>query len=196
MDYFAGLDVSSEETSICVADGEGVVVAESKVATRPEAIAETLRALGFALKRVGLEAGPLSPWLHAGLGAEDFPAICIETRQMKAALGAMRGKTDRNDARGIAQAMRTGWFRLVHVKSAESHELRLLLANRKTLQRKALDVENEIRGTLKAFGLKVGTVSRRRFESRALARKLAVIMRRMWLNGTAFDRGTQEKAAA
>jgi transposase len=166
MKYFAGLDVSLEETSLCVVDGEGAIVAERKVASEPRAIAESLRALGLGFERVGLEAGPLSPWLHSGLRAEGLPAICIETRRMKAALRAMRNKTDRNDARGIAQVMRTGWFRFVHVKSPESQELRLLLTHRKTLQRKTLDLENEIRGTLKAFGLKVGKVSRGRFAAR------------------------------
>ncbi len=166
MKYYAGLDVSLEETSLCVVDGEGAIVAERKVASEPRAIAESLRALGFDFERVGLEAGPLSPWLHDGLRAEGLPAICIETRQMKAALQAMRNKTDRNDARGIAQVMRTGWFRFVHVKSLESQELRLLLTHRRTLQRKALDIENEIRGTLKAFGLKIGKASRGRFAAR------------------------------
>lgn len=104
---------------------------------------------------------------HGGvLRAARFNAICIETRQAKAALAAMRNKTVRNDARGIAQIMRTGWFRIVHVESRESQELRLQLSNRKTLQRKALDIENEIRGTLKAFGLKVGPVGRARFAAR------------------------------
>jgi len=166
MKYYAGLDVSLEETSICVVDSDGVIVAERKVASEPREIAEALLALGLVFERVGLEAGPLSPWLHDGLHSEGLPAICIETRQMKAALRAMRNKTDRNDARGIAQVMRTGWFRFVHVKSPESQELRLLLNHRKTLQRKTLDLENEVRGTLKAFGLKVGKVSRGRFAAR------------------------------
>ena len=168
MEYFAGLDVSLEETSICIVDSEGRIVVEKRVASQPAAIAAALSSAALTLKRVGLEAGPLSPWLHAGLRAAGFAVICIETRQMKAALKAMRNKTDRNDARGIAQIMRTGWFRMVHVKGSESHELRFLLTNRKTLQRKALDIENELRGTLKAFGLKVGKVSRRRFEARVL----------------------------
>ncbi len=130
-----------------------------------------LRGLGLVFERVGLEAGPLSPWLHGGLGAAGLPAICIETRRMKAALRAMRNKTERwrcpryrpCHAHGV---MRTGWFRWVHVKSPESQELRLLLTHRKTLQRKALDIENEIRGTLKAFGLKLGKASRGRFAAR------------------------------
>ena len=95
--------------------------------------------MGLVFERVGLEAGPLSPWLHDGLHSEGLPAICIETRRMKAALRAMRNKTDRNDARGIAHVMRTGWFGFVHVKSLRSHELRLLLTHRRAPQRKALD---------------------------------------------------------
>ena len=143
-----------------------MIVAERKIGSEPRTIAEALRATGFAFERVGLEAGPLLPWLHGGLCAEGFAAICIKTRQMKAALRVMHNKTDRNDACGIAQVMRTGWFRFVHIKSPESHELRLFLTHRKTLQRKTSDFENEIRGTLKAFGLKVGKVSRGRFAAR------------------------------
>lgn len=166
MIYYAGLDVSLEETSVCVVDEKGHVVQETKVASEWEAIAKVLQPIAASLARVGLEAGPLSPWLSDGLRVAGFAAICIETRHLKASLGAMRNKTDRNDARGIAQMMRLSWFRAVHVKSAESHRLRLLLSNRKTLQRKAIDIENEIRGTLKAFGLKIGKVSKRLFEMR------------------------------
>ncbi len=142
------------------------MVHEEKVATEPAVIGEVLRRFAASLARVGLEAGPLSPWLYAGLREAGFAAICIETRHLKASLGAMRNKTDRNDARGIAQVMRLGWFRVVHVKSTESHRLRLLLRNRKTLQRKAIDIESEIRGTLKAFGLKVGKAGKRLFKQK------------------------------
>jgi transposase len=113
-----------EETRICIVDSEGRIVVEKKVASQPASIAGALNSAGFTLKRVGLEAGPLSPWLYAGLCAAGFAAICIETRQVKAALKAMRNKTDRNDARGIAQIMRTGWFRMVHVKGTESQQVR------------------------------------------------------------------------
>lgn len=95
MDYYAGLDVSLEETSVCVVDGDGAVVHEEKVATEVEAIAETLRRFARSLARVGLEAGPFSPWLHRGLHGAGFAVICIETRHLKASLGAMRNKTDR-----------------------------------------------------------------------------------------------------
>jgi len=115
-----------------------------------------LAATGLTLARLGLEAGPLSPWLHTGLRAAGLPAICIETRRMKGATAAMAVKTDRKDARAIAHAMRVGWFTIVHIKSAESQELRFLLSNRRTLLEKRIAIDNEIRGTLKAFGLKVG----------------------------------------
>ena len=110
----------------------------------------------------------MSPWLFEGLRAGGLPAVCIETRRMKGATAAMAVKTDRNDARGIAQAMRVGWFTAVHVKTIESQELRLLLTNRKTLLSSRVVLENEVRGTLKAFGLKVGKVTAEGFEARVL----------------------------
>ena len=137
MSYFVGLDVSLDETAICIVDDAGVIFREGKADTEPEAIAIWLMAAGVTIERLGLEAGPLSPWLLRGLRAAGLPAICIETRRMKGATAVMAVKTDRNDARAIAQAMRVGWFTAVHVKTAESQELRLLLTNRKTLRRAA-----------------------------------------------------------
>jgi transposase len=127
MKYFAGLDVSLDETAVCVVDEDGIVIKEGKVASEPDDLQAWIVAAGVNLTRLGLEAGPLSPWLHAGLCAAGLPAICIETRRMKGAIAAMAVKTDRNDARAIAQAMRTGWFTAVHVKTPASQELRLLL---------------------------------------------------------------------
>src|SRR6202045_3755917 len=160
MKYFAGLDVSLQETAVCIVDEDGIVISEGKTASEPGDLARWIAATGLAVTRVGLEAGPLSPWLYAGLRAAGLPAICIETRRMKGATAAMAVKTDRNDARAIAHAMRVGWFTAVHVKTAESQELRLLLSNCRTLLEKRIGIDNEIRGTLKAFGLKLGTVSR------------------------------------
>jgi transposase len=168
MKYFAGLDVSLQETAICIVDEEGIVIHEGRAASEPDDLVRWLAAGGLTLVRVGLEAGPLSPWLHAGLRAAGLPAICIETRRMKGATAAMAIKTDRNDARAIAQAMRVGWFTTVHVKTAESQELRLLLSNRRTLLEKRVAIDNEIRGTLKAFGLKVGGISVAGFEARVI----------------------------
>src|ERR1700687_2439934 len=168
MKYFAGLDVSLDETAICVVDEDGIVVTEGKAASEPDDLVRWLVATGLTITRVGLEAGPLSPWLHEELCVSWLPAICIETRRMKGATAAMAVKTDRNDARAIAHAMRVGWFTTVHVKTAESQELRLLLNNRRTLLEKRVAIDNEIRGTLKAFGLKLGTVTVAAFEARAL----------------------------
>jgi transposase len=151
MKYFAGLDVSLRETAICIVDEDGTVVREGKAASDPGDLVRWLVEAGLTLARLGLEAGPLSPRLHAGLRAAGLPAICIENGRMKGATAAMAVKTDRNDARAIAQAMRVGWFTIVHVKSAQSQELRLLLSNRRTLLDKHVAIDNEIRGTLKAF---------------------------------------------
>jgi transposase len=158
MKYFAGLDVSLQETAICIVDEDGIVVHEGKAATEPKDLIRWLATISLILARLGLEAGPLSPWLHAELRAAGLPAICIETRRMNGATAAMAVKTDRNDARAIAQAMRTGWFTAVHVKTLESQELRLLLSNWRTLLEKRVAIDNEIRGTLKAFGFKVGAI--------------------------------------
>ncbi|MBA3599578.1 MAG: IS110 family transposase [Methylibium sp.] len=166
MEYYAGLDVSLEQTSVCVVDTQGQVVREAKVASEPEALIRFLRGEGLELGRVGLEAGPLSQWLHAGLVAAGFEAVLLETRHVKAALSAMTVKTDRRDARGIAQLLRLGWYRPVHAKSASAQEVRSLLTARKLIQGKLLDIESGIRGVLRGFGLKVGTISRGRFEAR------------------------------
>jgi len=164
MTVFIGLDISLDETHICVVDQDGKTLKETKVMTEPEAIAPVLRRFGDDVKRVGFEASSLSPWLSNELIKLGFPAIIVETRHMASALGAMRNKTDKNDARGLAQMMRTGWYRSVHVKSDDSHRLRILLTNRRILKRKFLDVENAIRGTLKVFGIKMTRTTRGRFE--------------------------------
>ncbi len=118
------------------------------------------------MERVGLEAGGLTPWLCHELLAADWPAICIETRHAAAAMKAQRVKTDRNDARGIAHIMRTGWFKEVHVKSHASQKLRVLLGNRRCLLDNRLDMDSQIRGTLKVFGMKTGKVTAAKYEQR------------------------------
>jgi transposase len=168
MDYFAGLDVSLETVNICIVNATGDVLLERKVEAEPEVIGAVLNAFGQPLKRVGLEAGPTSSWLHSALRAAGHQAICLECRHVKAGLSAMRNKTDRNDARGIAQLVRLGWFRQVHIKSEEAQRTRMLLVNRQQLLTKAQDIENSVRGSLKVFGLRIGVVTRRVFETRVL----------------------------
>jgi transposase len=117
MDYYAGIDVSLEASSVCLVDPTGKIIRETKVASDPDALTDHFASLGFALKRIGLEAGPLSQWLHEGLTKAGFDVVLLETRHVKAALSAMIIKTDRKDARGIAQLLRMGWYRAVHSKS-------------------------------------------------------------------------------
>ena len=164
MEHFAGLDVSVNETSICIVDDSGRIVREAKVASEPDALVEVLNAYHF--KRIGLEAGPLSQWLYSALGEANLPIICVETRHMRAVLKAQINKTDRNDARGIAQMMRAGLYRPVHVKTLRSQKLRTLLTHRKLLQSKAIAIENDLRSTLRNFGLKVGVIGAAKFEAR------------------------------
>src|ERR1044071_7376452 len=167
MEHFAGIDVSLKDSSICVVDAAGRIVREAKVASEREALVAWFGGLGLAVTRIGLEAGPLSQWLHIGLTGAGFEAVLLETRHVRAALSAMVVKTDRKDARGIAQLLRMGWYRPVHRKSADAQEIRALLVGRKLLQSKLRDVELSIRGILRGFGLKVGEISKGRFAARA-----------------------------
>ncbi len=166
MEHYAGIDVSLKESSVCVVDSSGKIVHETRVASEPEALVRYFGGLGFPVSRVGLEAGPLSQWLREGLVEGGFEVVLLETRHVKAALSAMTVKTDRKDARGIAQLLRMGWYRGVHAKSAGARDVRAVLVGRKLLQSKLLDVELSIRGILRGYGLKVGVVSRGRFDAR------------------------------
>jgi transposase len=159
--HYIGIDVSLERSSVCILDGSGKIVREAEVASEPEALLAFCRELGLPVTRIGLEAGPLSQWLHTGLTSAGFDTVLLETRQVKAALSAMVVKTDRKDARGIAHLLRMGWYRPVHGKSVPAQEVRALLAGRKLR-----DIELSMRGLLRGFGLKVGEVSKVRFEMR------------------------------
>ena len=166
MEHFAGLDVSVKETNVCLVDDAGKIVREVKVASEPEELLAVLTNGTYRFKRIGLEAGPLSQWLFSALADAGLPVICVETRHMQAVLKAQINKTDRNDARGIAQMMRAGLYRPVHVKTLRSQKLRMLLTHRKLLQAKAIAIENDLRATLRNFGLKVGVVGTVKFEAR------------------------------
>ena len=173
MKHYAGLDVSLEETSVCVIDAQGSVVGEAKVSSEPSSIASYLARWSSSLARVGQEAGGLSPWLHQGLVSHGLPAVCIETRRMKAYAKASPVKTDRRDARLIALALRAGLYRAVHVKSEASHKLRLALTGRQAVLRQARQLEGKIRGDLKVFGIKLGRVGSGGFAARVKARLFA-----------------------
>src|SRR6476469_4026278 len=166
MDHFAGLDDSVKEARVCIVNDTGRIVREGKVASEPEALLAVLKNPAYHFERIGLEAGPLSQWLFSALAEAELPVVCVETRHMQAVLKAQINKTDRNDARGIAQMIRVGLYRPVHVKTLRSQKLRMLLTHRKLLQSKAIAIENDLRGTLRNFGLKVGMVGMVRFEAR------------------------------
>src|SRR6202171_2504652 len=156
MNCYVGLDVSLNKTAICVVDVTGEIIREGTAETEPNKLVAWLRESGLNFERIGLEAGSCSSWLQKGLADAGLPAICVETRHAKGVMKAQNVKTDRNDARALAQTMRTGWFKAVHIKSKESQRIRVLLNNRKCLASKRIDIENQIRGTLKVFGLKTG----------------------------------------
>ncbi|WEJ08765.1 IS110 family transposase (plasmid) [Sinorhizobium sp. K101] len=169
MKHYIGLDVSLKETSVCIIDETGKICHEGKVVSHPDDLIAALKDPNWRIERVGLEAGPLSQWLFEGLAKAGLPVICIETRHTKAFLKAQPNKSDRNDARGIAQMMRVSLYRPVHVKTLTSQKRRALLTARKLLQEKALAIENDIRGLLRNFGLKVGIVGAIKFEQRVRA---------------------------
>ena len=166
MNYYAGIDVSLEESCVCVIDAAGKVVREGKVASEPDPLIVWFRSLGVELTRIGLEAGPLSQWLYAAMQQAGLAVELLETRHVRNAFKIMPVKTDRKDARGIAELMRLGWFRPVHCKSMEAQETRAMLTARKLVQAKLHDIEMSLRGILRGFGLKVGPTTPVRFEGR------------------------------
>lgn len=153
MKHYAGLDVSVKETAVCIVNETGEICREVKVVSHPDDLTAVLKDPAWDFDRIGLEAGPLSQWLFEGLAKAGLPLICIETRHTKAFLKAQPNKSDRIDARGIAQMMRVNLFRPVHVKTMISQKRRALLTARKLLQEKAIAIENDIRGLLRNFGL-------------------------------------------
>jgi len=166
MDHYAGIDVSLECSSVCVVDANGKIVREDKVASEPGVLIAWFRSLGLSLVRIGLEAGPTSQWLFAAMQEAGLAVELLETRHVCNAFKTMPVKTDRKDARGIAQLIRLGWFRPVHCKSMGAQETRAMLTARKLLQKKLGDVEASLRGILRGFGLKVGKTTPKRFAER------------------------------
>ena len=156
MDQYVGLDVSLEQTSVCVVDSHGKLIWQGKCASTPEALAAVIRTRAPGVVRIGLESGPLSGWHWHELKKLGLPVVCLDARHAKAALSLQLNKTDQNDARGLAQIVRTGWYREVAVKSMDSQLLRSLLTTRAQLVRMRVDLANQIRGTLKPFGLVPG----------------------------------------
>jgi transposase len=166
MKHYAGIDVSLEQSSVCVVDADGKIVREGKIASEPLELIAWFGGLGFGLDRIGLEAGPLSQWLYAAMKQAGLAVELLETRHVHAAFQTMPVKTDRGDARGIAQLVRLGWFKAVHCKTLSAQEVRAQLTARKLVQSKLHDVQMSLRGILRGFGLRVGKVSTIKFEGR------------------------------
>jgi transposase len=156
MGVFVALDVSQEKTAICVADASGAILAEGKVATCPEAISHWLGRWSQKLEKIGMETGPLAVWLWNALAAKGLPIVVLDARHASAALKMMPNKTDRHDARGLAQIVRTGWYKEVRIKSHGAYVIRALLTARDALVGIRVRLENEIRGLLKTFGVMFG----------------------------------------
>lgn len=165
MSYFVGLDVSLETTAVCVVSSDGEVVCEALARSHDEEIAGVLEPYSASMTAIGLEAGPMSERLVRGLERQGLRPTLMETRRVHAALSAMPVKTDRKDARGIAELLRLGWFRPVHVKTPAGRELRVLLSARESLGRRIKDLDNSVRGLLRGFGLRVPRGLRRRLNA-------------------------------
>lgn len=166
MNVYIGLDVSLASTAICVLGPEGKVIKELAAESDPASLVTALQSLPENIVAVGLEAGPLSQWLSKGIEESGIEVVLMETRLVQAALKAMPFKTDRRDAEGIAHLLRMGWFRPVHRKSVSAQEVRALLTARKSVQQAVINIELSMRGVLRNFGLKVGAVTRIRYEAR------------------------------
>jgi transposase len=158
MRLFIGLDVSLAKTAICVISEHGQIVKEAQAASEPEALVNWVGELDGSIAAIGLEAGPLSQWLHHGLTDAGLDVVLMETRQVKGALKAMPIKTDRRDAEGIARLLHLGWFRPVHCKSVSAQEVRAVLGARKAVQQSMIALELSLRGLLRNFGLKVWAI--------------------------------------
>ncbi len=150
---YVGLDVSLETTAVCVIDDNSAVVWRGKCASTVDGITATIRAYAPAAVRIGLETGQLSNWLTLNLRRRGLPVLCLDARHAKAALSLQINKTDANDALGLAQVVRTGWYREVAVKSMDAHTLKMLLVSRAQLVSQRQTIANTIRGLLKTFGL-------------------------------------------
>lgn len=163
MTYYIGLDVSVENTAICVIDATGRVEKEFSARSHPDDLATALGPFSKVIGAIGLEAGPMSAFLADGLKQRGLDSVLMETRRVHAALSAVPIKTDRRDARGIAELLRMGWFQPVHLKTPAARDLRLMLSARDTLGRRVRELDNSVRGLLRGFGLRVPTGARDRF---------------------------------
>ena len=167
MDQYVALDVSLQKTAVCVLNASGSVVIEAELPSEPAALTAFIQTHAPRAARVGLESGPTSPWLWHSLKAAGLPVVCMDARHAHAALSVRPSKSDRNDARGLAEMVRMGWYREVQVKSLAAHERMALLGVRRRLVDMRVEIDGQIRGILKTFGLVVGSGNKGAFAQRA-----------------------------
>lgn len=159
MTIYAGLDVSDKATHVCVVTSDGSLVWRGVCASDPEENRKVLARHATGLVRVVLETGPLSTFLYHGLAERAVPVICICARHAKGALSARVNKSDVHDAEALAQLARTGWFKAVHIKAGATHIDRTALKIRAQLITARGACANQLRGMLKLFGLRMGSVT-------------------------------------
>ncbi|MGE5202357.1 MAG: IS110 family transposase, partial [Acidobacteriota bacterium] len=169
MTHYVGLDVSQKTTAICVVDTAGRRLWRGQCASVPEQIEQTVRRQAGDTAQIGIETGPMTPWLVHELRGRGLEVACLDARHARAALKMQLNKTDQNDAEGLAQIMRTGWYRAVHVKSLEAHHARALLGARAQLVGMTTRLSNHIRGVLKTFGMLPGAMRGLPFDRRVEA---------------------------
>lgn len=155
MRKYVGLDVGFKQTAVCVVDEAGCIVWQGTVDTHPLALGEALQRWRSELEKVGLESGSVTPWLARELGKAGFPVVCMDARAAADAVKGRRVKSDKADARALAEMLRTGWYRAVHVKSEDSHRLKALLGAREQLVRTKRALGNQVRGLLRPFGIRL-----------------------------------------
>jgi transposase len=170
MKHYVGLDVSMKKTSVCIVNELGKIVHESTVNTDPQDLADAIQKTGLEVELVGFESGSLGHYLTQGFKERALPAVCIDARKMSVLLSLRINKTDKNDARGIADALRTGTFTRVHEKPREAVDRSAVLAMRRSMVNQRTQIKNHIRGILKTYGIRMGAVGPKKFSDQVKSR--------------------------
>lgn len=170
MKYYVGLDVSMKNTSICIVDEHGQIVHESTAKTDPHALADAIEKTGFKIELIGFESGSLGHYLDQGFKERALPAVCMDARKLSPVLELRINKTDKNDARGIADVLRTGMFTRVHSKPQEAIDKSAVLAMRRCIVNQRTDIKNHVRGILKTYGIRLGSIGPTKFRHAVNAR--------------------------
>lgn len=197
MKHYIGLDVSMKRTFICVINELGKVIREGVENTDPHLIADYLSKLGLEEMIIGFESGSLTPYLLAGFKEKAMEAICMDARKLSPILALKVNKTDKNDARGIAEALRSGMYMRVHCKPEESINRAILLTARRALVEQQTHLKNTVRGLLKGYGIRLGAISAKKFSTAVMkqiegCQEIVILSIKCLLD--AFDKLVEETA--